>query len=666
MSQSPAPATPSARREPRNLVLTAVTAVVALVGGVFTAVAVGALLSFLPPLAGVAVGLIVGIGFPVFLALRAAAALKRRRLVAVIRRVIVLFLIEATQLAITGAILQYSPRGTADLAYTSWAVLDIVGGVPWLSDHLYNYAKDNHAVPVEVLKAKKAGIKRVVGPDGGVVLVGPDGGVILDAGPVDFDDDGGPPGAGGPDGGPAAADGGPALAADAGPAPLDGGVADAFTAPVPPTPKPEAGLSPRTEGRAARTFAAGLHTNTGDSLILVGTVAAGGAFSSRVIDLAATAKLGDPTIIECADDGTVAAVLGGGHLVTAKGGRTTAQVVKQLEPGQKLGDLEIEGVKDVVVGPGGSGLAIVSVLAGQNGEVAQDLVALPKGAGAPLVLRKSGDKVPGSATDATVVKGFSFKKSSGGPSVLVAETYLDGGDDVGTRMSGDTWLLNPQRLLAVKLDAPKGLVELARSGTETSGIDGRELQIFGDAWLMPDGRALFDANFIEKGPEGWLFLTKAGGLFALAPDRFGKGAPWSLAPPRARYLEAASDGTFIFRRDDGAVVRSSVDRPAEATAALLGADALGHDGKKIGVVKSVDVPILASGGEWIVATAQIQAATAHDALLLASRADAQNGNAEVLLEVGAPVPEGRHGKHPARTIQSIRFDKGRDELLWQR
>ena len=57
------------------------------------------------------------------------------------------------------------------------------------------------------------------------------------------------------------------------------------------------------------------------------------------------------------------------------------------------------------------------------------------------------------------------------------------------------------------------------------------------------------------------------------------------------------------------------------------------------------------------------------AIVLASRADVQNGKAQVLLEVGVKLPEpAAKGKAPAkeRLVQSIRLQKGRDELLWQR
>ena len=163
-------------------------------------------------------------------------------------------------------------------------------------------------------------------------------------------------------------------------------------------------------------------------------------------------------------------------------------------------------------------------------------------------------------------------------------------------------------------------------------------------------------------------------MFALASEkRESDAASWSVAAPRARSLEAAADGAFVFRRGDGAAIVSSIDRPNEAVAALLGADALSTEGKKVGNVLSVDVPSLARG-EWLFASVTLKAndGTTHDAIVLASKQDVQNGKCEVLVEVGGPIPglavvaPTKAGATPpvAKTVQSIRYGKGRDELLW--
>lgn len=645
MTETSTPSMAPARApEPRYLVLLILTIFGTTAGALLVGVAVGALLSFLPSIVGFSLGLLLfGLGLPLFLALRAAAALKRRGRGLLLRRLVVIALVAATQLAMFGVILQYTSRTTGHLAMTAYEVLDVVGPVPVVSSLLYAHA-ERHEVKPRKDKDKAAPA------DGGVLVT---------------------------DGGVAASDGGaaPVAASDAGVTTSDAGVSRAVppttpTArlPAPAPPKPGVGLSPRGAGKPVRTFCAGVQTTEGDALVIVGTVGAGGAFTSRTVELGAHERLGDLTVVECADDGTVAAVLGGAHLVTARPGKPVVEVVRQLAPGGKLGELEIQAVRDVVIGPGGSGLAIVDLVGGEAGVVTQALVALPKGQQPPLVLRRAGDTVPGAATDATVAKSWSFKKGSGAASVLVVETYLDGGDDVVTRLSGEQWMVNPQRLLVVRLDAPKALVELARTGLEPSGIAGSELQIFGDAWLFPDGRALFDANFLEAGSDGWLFVARPGaGVFALAPEkRDAGGVPWTAQPPRVRSLEATPDGLFVFRRDDGAVIVSSLDRPTEATAALLLADALALDGTKLGSVVAVDVPLLARGGEWLIASVQLSGrAGSHDAVVLASRADVQNGKAQVLFEAGGVLPSSSPQAKP-RQIQSLRFYEGRDELLWTR
>jgi hypothetical protein len=629
---SPAPSAPQSN-ESRYLVLAAITVLGTAAGAGLVALAFGALLSFLPLPVGLLLGLLLGLALPLVLALRASAALKRKNRGLLVRRLVVLFLIGATQLALFGGVLNWSSRGTGDLAWTAHETLEVVGGVPVVSDLLRAHAERAGAIPDAALAAKKQALEAA--PDVN------DGGVRV-------------------------ADGGPAAAlADGGidAAPLAPATASARN-PQPARPKPGVPLSPRTAGKAARTFAAAVTLSDGNTVLFVGTIAAGGAMTMRIVDLLAHEKLGDPTLVECAEDGTAAAILGGAHVVVARAGRGSAEVVKALSPGQKLGADEIQSVRDVVIGPGGAGLAIVSVLAA-DGSVAERLVALPKGTAPPTVLRKAGDKVPDAAHEATTARSWSFKKGSGAGSVLVVETFLDGGADVGTRLSGETFTVNPQRLVAIKLDAPKGLVELARTGLEPSGIAGLELQIFGDATLLPDGRAVFDANFTEKGSDGWLFVAKpSGGVFALTPEkRDMDSAPWSSSAARVRALEASAEGRLVFRRDDGAAVLLSLDRPGEAVAALLGADVLTSGGKVAGTIASVDVPSLVRG-EWVLASVQLRTAggSTRDAIVLASRADVDNGKAEVLLQVGGALPSTTGAS--VRSIQSIRYGKGRDELLW--
>lgn len=626
---------------PRYLVLLALIIIGTAIGALWVALAFGALLTFLPAIAGVLCGLALGLAAPLFLALRADAALKRRRSALLLRRFTVMFLIGATQLALFGAVLTWSSRATGDLAWTAHKVLDLAGGVPIVSELLYTHAERTGCIPGAELDKQKT-TAAAAANDAGVVDVK----VTSDGGVLDHD---------------------------------GGSTAPAITSsphtrtPQPPRAKPGVPLSPRVEGKAARTFAAAVTMSDGAAVIAVGTVSVGGAVTFRIVSLAAHEKLGATTLVESADDGTVAAILGGSHLLVSRPGKTTAEVVKALSPGQKLaaakaGADEIQSVRDVVIGPGGAGLAIVTVLAAApagNGEVHERLITLPKGQAPASVLRRAGDPVPGAQSEATIAKSWSFKKGAGTAAVLVVESYLEGGDDLGTHLNGENYTVNPQRLLVVKLDAPKALVEIARTGLEPSGIADRELQIFGDATLLPDGRVVFDANFLEKGDDGWLFVSKpAGGVFALAPDkRDADTALWTRTAPRARSLEAAADGSLLFRRNDGAAILTSADRPNEAVAALLGADALTSDGKPRGSITSVDVPTLAQGG-WLFASVQLRAAdgTTHDAVVLASSTDIANGKAEVIFEVGAALP-GFTTTSPA-TIQSIRYGRGRDELLW--
>src|SRR5690349_15241922 len=99
--------------EPRYVVLLIITILVAAVGAVSVGLAFGALLSFAHPLVGFLIGLLLfGLALPLFLALRANAALYRRNRGLLLRRLVVLALIGMTQLALFGAIMQWSSRTT--------------------------------------------------------------------------------------------------------------------------------------------------------------------------------------------------------------------------------------------------------------------------------------------------------------------------------------------------------------------------------------------------------------------------------------------------------------------------------------------------------------------------------------------------------------------------
>lgn len=635
--------------EKRHWVLLLLTVLFTLVGGALTSVAIGALLVFLPAPIGVLLGMLFGFVLPIFLAVRANLALRRRAMPVILRRLAVLFLVGAAQLAFFGGVLTWSARTTAHLAATAAQALEVVGGVPVLSGILKKHAKAGGVnLPGEV-------VRPAVGPDGGV-LAGPDGGVLASDGGYYLEH---------PDAGPLMLDAGshPAPSVDAGAAAPPTPPATALL-PAPFPPKPGVGLSPRGPGKVVRTLCAALQTREGDSLLAIATLQGGGAVSWRTVELGAVEKLGPPTLVECAEDGTTAAILGGVHAVMARPGRAGVEVIKALAPGAKLADGELVATRDLAVGPGGTLLAVVELTRAVDGgaETGQALVVIAKGAAA--VLRKSGDPVPG-ADAGDVVHGFSLKRPAGGGTVLVVESWLEGGTDRGVRISGDAYALNPQRLLAVRLDAPKAATELAASDAEPSGIDGVHLQAFGDAALLPDGRALVDANFVEKGPDGWLFVARPGaGIAAVGGELRAGTSPWGTSAPRVQHLAADVSGTVLFRRSDGAVVLFALDKPAQATAGLLGAEALDAAGMARGQVLSVDVPLLAKGAGWVLAGAQLKDARGtRDAVVLASLQDLENGKAEVLLAAGDPLP-GASGT--PRVVQSIRLGKGRDELLWQR
>lgn len=634
--------------ERRHLVLLLVTVLFTLMGGALASVAVGALLAFLPALIGVILGMLLGYVAPIFLAMRANLALSRRNLPGLLRRLAVLLLIGATQLAVFGAVLTWSARTTAHLAATAAQALEVVGGVPILSGMLKKHAAAGG------VRLRGDQPRPAVGPDGGV-LHGPDGGVLAADGGYFVEH---------PDAGPLALDGGVATATG------DAGVAAPLPpptpvlSPAPPAPKASVALTPRGPGKPVRTACAAIVTKNGDALLAIATLQGGGVVVWRTVELGALDKLGPPTLVECAEDGSTAAILGGAHLVVARPGRAGVEPVKALVPGSKLGRAEVQGTRDVAVGPGGTLLAVVNLARPTDGgtEVEHALIVVGK-AGATVV-RKSGDPVP-NAAEGSAVHDFALKRPSGGAAVLVVESWLEGGVDQGVRISGDSYTLNPQRLFSLRLDSPKAMTELAATEVEPSGIDGVHLQAFGDAVLMPDGRAIFDANFVERGPDGWLFSTRpAGGVAAVGAELRGGGAAWSASAPRVQHLDADLSGTALFRRSDGAVALFTIDKPAQVSAGLRGAEALTGAGVVRGTVHAVDVPLLAKGGGWVLASVQLKdAAGIRDALVLASIADLDAGKAEVLLVAGDPVP-GAVGT--PRLVQSIRLGKGRDELLWQR
>jgi hypothetical protein len=429
----------------------------------------------------------------------------------------------------------------------------------------------------------------------------------------------------------------------------------------------------------------GAQTTEGDAAVVVWQVLFGGQTTARVVDLGAFSALGPFTRVESSSDGFVAVVLGGAQLVTA-GPSGVASHDKALSRGARIGDVEVQGLRDVATGPGGALLVVVDAFDARTNKTFAALVARPAGGGAAFVVRKADDVVDApekKGEAANVGHGFSIKRGDGSGAVVVEEEILEGGGDVGTKVSGAQWTLNPRRLLVGQLDNPRALAEVVRTGADPSGLDATTLQAFGDAVALPDGRIVFDANAVEEGARGWLFSARTGGgTFAVAPELVGKPeAPFSTKAPRVRHLAVSGDGVFAFVNHTGAVVTGPLARPADAKVGVLRADAVrGPDGARGGGVASVGTVRLA-GSEWLVAGVELLAENGarNEAVVLAGPADLAAGKAEVLLEQGGALPittattpaatttpdAGTPAPPPLKRVKSIFFDEGHDELLWQ-
>ncbi|MDP2342514.1 MAG: hypothetical protein Q8O67_16275 [Deltaproteobacteria bacterium] len=477
------------------------------------------------------------------------------------------------------------------------------------------------------------------------------------------------------------------------------------TTPTTPTTPLANGLSPRAAGRPIHAFAAGVQTADGDVVVVAWSLAFGGEATPRVIDLASFSALGNPTRVEIADDGGVAVVLGGAQVLTVKAGSLTAEHDKALSRGSRIGDLDIQQVRDIAVAPGGAVLLTVDAFDSKKGAVRQALIGRSPG-GVPYAVRKAGDAIDTAEKKGdlqNLAHGYSIKQSDGSGAVVVEEEFLEGETDVGTKLSGPTWIMNARRLLVGQVDNPRALAELVRSGTAPSGVDNVSLQAFGDAALLPDGRCFFDANYIEEGGRGWLFSARTGGgAFAVSPELVGKPeAPFSEKGPRTRHLRVEPEGNALFLNRDGALMLGTVARLQDAKAVLKGEAVrpqylLGGGGVRAGGIASIAVPRLARGGEWLVASVELLAdgGARNKAVVLASKTDLAAGKAEVLLEQGGLVPtpppppapvvvddkvkkDDKKKPPPAelapaapvapkeRRVKSIFFFDGHDEPLWQ-
>ncbi len=613
------PAAPlkASRRRPPLLLVLVVTAL--LVGGfVLADVAVMAALDFWPRLVGFLVGLLFALVLPMVLAVRALFALRRRGSHVVLRLLVPVFLVFIVHLATVGVVTTWVDRGSGDFAAVSYEALAGIGGIPVVSSILETHAEQEKVLP----RGFQAALDRNK--------------------PA-----------------PTGSDGGPADVVTAG----DGGLAAVPAVVTPWSPR-------RATGRVVRTAIYVALLEGGDKALVVDTLPQGGLVSRRVLELAPFADKGSPTAFDAADDGSVVAVLGGGDVVQGKPGKALL-AVPGLSRGAKVGSKndEIRAVKHVAIAPGGAILATVELAVAKNaGEVEVDeaLLVLRPGEAQATVVKRAGDVVP-NADEGSVAKSFALKRPAGDGSVLVLETYLEGGTEVSTSVNDATFTMNPMRLLSGRIDAPRALVEVARTGDALNGIEAKSLQAILDAGLFPDGRVLFDGNFVEEGAAGWLFTSRAAGsVYAVEPALFGKdAAPWPVRAPRAMHLTVEPDGAFAFATRDGAILLGRIDRPAESKQVLRSAEAFRDDGTKAGVVIGVGAPLLAKGGEYLIAQVDLQPddGPRKSAIVLASRADLQAQKVQVLVEEGGTIPA-VDPKSPARKVRSVVLD-GREDLLWK-
>jgi hypothetical protein len=434
------------------------------------------------------------------------------------------------------------------------------------------------------------------------------------------------------------------------------------------------GLQPRTGGRPMGTIAVAAETTDGNVVVVVWQVLFGGQATPRVLDLSALVGAGVVTRVEASNDGFVAVVLGGASVVTATPtGLVTEE--KTLSRGAKIAGLEVQSVRDIAIAPGGALLAVVETFDEKSREAVAALVARAPG-GAAFLVRRTGEVVDAPETKgapATVSRSFSIKRGDGSGAVVIEEEFLEGGDDVGTKLAGTHWTLNPRRLLVGQADNPRALVEVARTGADPTGLPSATLQAFGEAVFLPDGRSVFVANFIEDSTHGWLFSVRRGeGVFALSPELIGKPeAPLPLATPRLRQLAVSPDATLAFVNRDGAVVVGPLANLASAQPTLLRATAVRTaDARGAGQV-SAATTVRLCGGDWVVAGVRLldESGTRHDGVVLAGPQDRAQGSVEVLLEEGGLLPSSSgslaapSAPPPAR-VKSIFFDEGHEELLW--
>lgn len=601
-------------------VLLILFATTAMLGGGYALVASMSALRDIGIWGGFFVSLLPVVALPAFLTIRAGLALRRRGMGAVIRRLVGIALVLLTHLAVIGVVTEWVGRGSGDFFATSYLALEEIGGVPYFSPMLKRAAKERDALPLP-------------GDDPDATATGPDGGPLptVDGGPVPT------PVVAAPDGGPTAI------------APLVTPALDAGGA-IAPTPVVAPGtLAPREEGGARVLFAVSTAKKGSSSTLVLHELFAKGALHQRQLDLDAHRTGGSIRRVESANDGTVVVLQSSGAVLLAPpSGALTA--VTALAPGAKITSPDgadagaITSVRDVIVGPGGDLLAVVDVALSRGKAPRPSLVAASATSAAATLIRQRGDAIDDEEkTPASAASDFSLRRSEGSDRFVVVESFTLGAS-VRTKLSGATFQMNPQRLLTGSLRAPAGLREVARTGAAVMKLKGKTLQAFQDAVPLADGRVLFDANFVEAGREGWVFIATPGEaqVYALSYAKFPDKAPWGTAAPRARSLSASEADYFFVTGDDdnSALVRGEVS--GAMSKLKVPSRATGFE-RSWRVTRFHSVAV-ADGGEWVLVMATIAGEdnVNRRALLTAKTSDFEAGQfAAVVVEGMGPTPLSR-------------------------
>ncbi len=220
------------------------------------------------------------------------------------------------------------------------------------------------------------------------------------------------------------------------------------------------------------------------------------------------------------------------------------------------------------------------------------------------------------------------------------ETYSEEGKGVRPDLSRKKFALNPQRLLSSHARSPGVLVELARTGQHPQGMPRWTIQGFSDAKLTADGRVLFDANFLEDGKRGWVFLGDANGIIRpLHANLFARQSGFGQLAPRARFLDVNEAGTLAFLDRTQRVQISSLaeERFQKSPKQLVVED---ETGVRVGVVKVLHQVRLAKDNWLLMAGDVVEGEKQTGYLLKANQKSLGEGKAFVVVK-GAYLPTSR-------------------------